>query len=271
MIPRCNLHTHTSFCDGKNTAEEMVQGAIALGCETLGFSGHSTIEGAYWTMPAESNDEYICEIKRLKEKYRDQIEIALGIEFDVRSKCDNSLYEYIIGAAHAVRNKDFCFDVDLSSDALKENVDKYYGGDFYTFASEYYEGFYTLCDITKCDIVAHFDLVTKMNEGYVLFDESDRRYRDAALMALDYLLEKKELIFEMNTGAISRGYRKTPYPAEFILRRMAEKGARIMLNSDTHAANTIFTCFEEATDFAKYCGVKSFTIFKNGKFEEIGI
>ena len=271
MIPRCNLHSHTTYCDGKNTAEEMVRGAIAVGCETLGFSGHSPIADTYWTMTDEGMEEYIREIKALKEKYRDRIEILLGIEFDMRSKLDTSPFEYVIGAAHAVRTNDFCFDVDLSQEPLVENVNKYYGGDFFAYTRDYYENFYSLCDVTKCDIVAHFDLVTKTNEGSRLFDESDKRYRDAALMALDYLLEKKELIFEMNTGAISRGYRKTPYPAEFILRRMAEKGARIMLNSDTHAADTIFTCFEEATEFAKYCGVKNFTIMKNGKFEEIGI
>ncbi len=271
MTPKCNLHSHTTFCDGKNTAEEMVQGAIALGCETLGFSGHSTIEGESWTMTAEANEEYIREIERLKEKYRDKIEIALGIEFDARSACDTSRYEYVIGALHAVKTKEFCFDVDHSLDFLTKKVNECYGGDFYAFTRDYYEGYYSLYDITKCDIVAHFDLVTKMNEGSRLFDESDKRYRRAALDALDYLLERKELIFEINTGAISRGYRKTPYPAEFILRRMAEKGARIILNSDTHAADTIFTCFDEATEYAKYCGVKSFNIMKNGKFEQIGI
>ena len=271
MIPKCNLHTHTTYCDGKNTAEEMIQGAIEAGCETLGFSGHSAVDGAKWSMTVEGTEKYIAEIKQLKEKYRDRIEILLGIEYDTRSQCDNSLFEYVIGAAHAVIGDGFAFDVDHTPEILLKNIDEYYGGDLYEFTREYYNGYYSLYDITKCDIVAHFDLVSKFNEGSRFFDESDKRYRRAALDALDYLIEKKELIFEINTGAISRGYRKTAYPAEFILRRMAEKGARIMLNSDTHAANTIFTCFNEATEYAKYCGVKSFTIMKNGKFEEIGI
>ena len=124
MTPKCNLHSHTTFCNGKNTAEEMVQGAIALGCETLGFSGHSTIEGESWTMTAEANEEYIREIERLKEKYRDKIEIALGIEFDARSACDTSRYEYVIGALHAVKTKEFCFDVDHSLDFLTKKVNE---------------------------------------------------------------------------------------------------------------------------------------------------
>ena len=38
-----NLHTHTVFGDGKNTAEEMVLGAIRAGCGSLGFSEHSPL------------------------------------------------------------------------------------------------------------------------------------------------------------------------------------------------------------------------------------
>ena len=36
-----NFHTHTTYCDGKSTAEEMVQKAIELRFSQLGFSGHS--------------------------------------------------------------------------------------------------------------------------------------------------------------------------------------------------------------------------------------
>ena len=41
-----NLHTHTVFGDGKNTAEEMVRAAIAAGCGSLGFSEHSRMPAA---------------------------------------------------------------------------------------------------------------------------------------------------------------------------------------------------------------------------------
>ena len=40
MIRR-DYHVHTTFCDGKNTAEEMVKAAIALGMDEIGFSSHA--------------------------------------------------------------------------------------------------------------------------------------------------------------------------------------------------------------------------------------
>ena len=69
---------------------------------------------------------------------------------------------------------------------------------------------------TKCDIIGHFDLITKFNEGNALFDASDERYKSAAKAAAEALL-KTPAVFEVNTGAMSRGYRDEPYPAKEIL------------------------------------------------------
>jgi histidinol-phosphatase (PHP family) len=118
--------------------------------------------------------------------------------------------------------------------------------------------------------VGHFDLLTKFNDCGRVFDESDKRYQTCALDALDFLLEK-DLIFEINTGAISRGYRKTPYPAEFLLKRVAENGGRVVINSDCHNAYSILSNFPEAVQYASACGIKALTIIKNGKFTEIKI
>ena len=65
-----NAHTHTNFCDGKNTAEEMVLGAIQKGFTSLGFSGHSYLSfDSGWTMSEEGTQAYCQEINRLKQAY----------------------------------------------------------------------------------------------------------------------------------------------------------------------------------------------------------
>ena len=63
-----NLHTHTSFCDGKSTPEEMISYAIEKGFGSIGFSGHghTSFDESYCIT---DTDGYIAEIKRLKEKY----------------------------------------------------------------------------------------------------------------------------------------------------------------------------------------------------------
>ena len=271
MTPRCNLHTHTTFCDGKNTAEEMVLGAIDAGCETLGFSGHSPIPfDNWWCMTEEGMGDYIREISRLREKYRGRIEILLGLEYDLFSDCDTSPFDYIIGSSHYVDFKGNKISIDDEASILEAGVNEFYGGDFYALARDYYDNMYYIPEHTKCDIIGHFDLVTKFNEGGRYFDETDERYRSRAYAALGFLLEK-ELVLEINTGAVSRGYRKNPYPADFILKYIAEKRGRVMLNSDSHLIETLFFGFADAVEYAKACGIRKLTVMKNGKFDEIKI
>ena len=60
-----NYHTHTSFCDGKNTPEEIVLYAIEKGFTSIGFSGHgyTPFDLRYCMKDTEG---YIKEISRLK-------------------------------------------------------------------------------------------------------------------------------------------------------------------------------------------------------------
>ena len=72
-----NFHTHTTFSDGKNTPEEVILFAVENGFESLGFSdhGYTSYDERYCMKDTLG---YIKEIKRLKEKYQDKIEIYLG-------------------------------------------------------------------------------------------------------------------------------------------------------------------------------------------------
>ena len=108
---------------------------------------------------------------------------------------------------------------------------------------------------THADLIGHFDLITKYNEKNALFDEESPRYLDAAFSALDALLETGRP-FEVNTGAISRGYRSRPYPALPLLRRIAQKGGRVVLSSDSHSAKTLCAHFAEATALCESVGLK---------------
>ena len=83
MIPRSNLHTHTTFCDGKNTPEEMVEAAISFGLCSLGFSGHASLpfdDCESWCMMGDRLRGYRETVLALKQTYADRLEIALGIE-----------------------------------------------------------------------------------------------------------------------------------------------------------------------------------------------
>ncbi|MGN1096010.1 MAG: hypothetical protein ACI4QR_06440, partial [Eubacteriales bacterium] len=91
------------------------------------------------------------------------------------------------------------------------------------------------------------------NEGGRRFDENDARYRRAALSAMEKLNNAGK-IFEINTGAISRGYRTSPYPSPFLLGALSEMGGRVTLSSDSHTAKNIGFAFDKAEEIARSFG-----------------
>ena len=135
-------------------------------------------------------------------------------------------------------------------------------GEFY--AKAYFEAVARVESDTQCDIVGHFDLLTKFNERTAIFDTSDPRYIRAGLEALDALLEK-DVIFEVNTGAMARGYRTTPYPAPIFLRRIAEKRGNVTLNADAHRKECLTYGFDVALQILNASGIGSvLTMTKDG-------
>lgn len=250
-----NFHTHTTFCDGANTPEDVVLSAISKGFYALGFSEHSPIDfDPESGMRTDDIPRYKSEILSLKEKYKDKLQIFLGTEQDIASACPTDGYEYIIGSSHyAVADDGTPVTVDYSAQYLVSMVNRHFGRDVYSFCERYYEALEGVVERTNCDIIGHFDLVTKFNEKFCILDENEPRYIKAAKKTLEKLAAKGK-IFEINTGAISRGHRTTPYPAPFILKRLAELDAKIILSADSHHKDTIDCHFEEAVKYAEKCG-----------------
>ena len=118
--------------------------------------------------------------------------------------------------------------------------------------------------------MGHFDLVTKFNEGFKHFDETDIRYRTSAIDALRYEAERCNL-FEINTGAISRKKRTTPYPADFLLREMKRLDCEIIITGDSHSVDGLSCAYNEAAELAKAAGYKYCKILRGGRFENIAL
>lgn len=234
-----DLHTHTVYSDGKNTPEEMVLSAIEKGLTVFGISDHSymSFDDSY-CLKKETVEEYIKEIEGLKAKYSDKIKILCGIEQDLYSGMPEFDFDYVIGSVHYIKLGDEYIAVDNTTEELKRAADKYFGGDIYPLIEEYYRLVATVAEKTGADVIGHFDLITKFQEKETLFNEKDERYIKAWQKAVDKLIEAN-IPFEINYGAISRGYRTTPYPSKEIQDYILKKGGKFILSSDSHHKDTI--------------------------------
>ena len=263
-----NYHTHTTFCDGKSTAEEIVNEAISRGLSVIGFSGHgyTDFDLSYCMTDTEG---YIKEINRLKKKYADKIDILLGIEEDAYCPVKRGDFDYVIGSCHYSRVGDKWYPIDSSPAKFKECIDAW-GGDVLSFAEQYYETLLSYTEKMKPDIVGHFDLITKYDEDGKFGMLNNPEYHALAESYMRRILDTGALI-EVNTGAISRGYRTTPYPSINLLKIIKSEGGRLILNSDSHHNDTLTFRFEEIKNTLSDLGFGELYALTSRGIEKYGI
>ncbi len=266
-----NYHTHTTFCDGKNSPEEYVQKAIDSGMTVLGFSAHSHLPTEpEWTLSKEGEEEYRKTVLELKEKYKDRIDIRLGIEQDYWSDTsDLKAYDYVIGAVHSVNGEDTTWSsIDYTHENFLYGVEHYFNNDRIAAAERYFELVSDLYDKTKCDIIAHFDLITIFNEkeieetGKPFVDSEDPRFIAAERKALERLA-KTPVIFEINTGGMSRGRMTHPYPSDRVLEFLGERQIPVILSSDAHKTEDLTYGFDEVLKLVEKYNLNLITDYKD--------
>ena len=263
-----DFHTHTTYCDGKSTPRQMVEAAYSMGLTDFGISGHA--DYSMWEPGFGMSDAilsaYKQELEILREEYAGKVNIYIGIELDTLGPVQQA--EYAIGSTHSVLKDGHLVTVDDTEEKLVQAVETLWNGDWYAMARDYFELEATVYDKLHCDWVGHFDLLTKFNEGYKHFDETKDAYLEPALAAMKKL-HGQGLPFEINTGAMSRGYRTAPYPNPILLRELHAMGGRIMINSDSHSAGTIAYAFDQAEKIAYECGFRKVTVWSKDGFREI--
>jgi len=257
-----NYHTHSVFSDGKDTPEQIVLEALEKGFLAIGFSEHGYAEYDQ-SCCVKDLEGYIAEINRLKEKYKKDIQIYLGIEEDACSSVDRSRFDYLIGSMHYMPYRDKYYPLDASREALQTCVDCFYG-DTLWLAENYYRSFCDYILLRQPDIVGHFDLITKFDEQNHLY-LANEAYKQ---LAHRYLKEAllSDSFFEVNTGAISRGYRTLPYPSEDLLHTIYKQNGKVILSSDSHSVSTIDCYFDEARAMLKDVGFQYIYALYNGEF-----
>ena len=249
IMLKANYHTHTTFCDGDETAERMVQRALELRFGHLGFSGHMDEEiHMDWST-------YVAEIARLREAYADRIDILCGVELDTLYDPDSCPgAEYVIGSTHYVDvDVPFSRAVDYGADVSLRLCDECFGGDWYAMCRSYYELEAQVFDRLHCTFVGHFDLITRFNDQMHAFDAEDPRYLGPALEAMEHLV-RQGVPFEINCGAHNRGRKEELYPRRSLLRALHDFGGQIFINSDAHQETCLNGSFDVAVKRAIECG-----------------
>ncbi|HZK27483.1 MAG TPA: histidinol-phosphatase [Thermoclostridium sp.] len=270
-----NYHTHCAFCDGKLMPEDYVLSAVKKGFTSIGFTSHAPVLfETDWTMKPTNLPIYIDLINSLKGKYKNEIQIYTGLETDYYPGCkdyrDYPGVDYTIGAIHFIydeKNRKY-MALDGSIDEFIETLDITFNGDIQALVEVYYDLLREMLKTHTPDILAHLDVIKKNNINNQFFIETDSWYRKQVEELLK-IIKKNNVIVEVNTGGISRGYTTDVYPSSWILRLMKQMDIPLVLNSDAHHPDWIDTYYNNALDIIKKSGYTHERILYDGHWQDV--
>lgn len=263
-MEKINLHTHSNFCHGKNSIEEMILSAIQKNFTVLGISSHSIrpFEDR-WHIKIEEHLSYKDQILCLKEKYKNQIQIYFGFEADFLQNSvgpDIRFFkdlqpDYLIGSVHFLRNYDDYILVDDSPENVQKNVQTIFNNDVKSYVCEYFETQRKMLTSCNFQIWGHADLVKIWNSKINLFSEDESWYKEQIALTVK-TAKNTDIVAEINTGGIARGYLQDVYPSSYMLEQLYQNKIPVCVSSDAHDTDNLDCAFEKAYALAKKIGYK---------------
>ena len=261
-----DCHMHSSFsADSPTPMEDMIKQAIQARLTGICFTEHldpdypKTPDNLEFSLDIPS---YHSQLMKLKDAYKEQIEIHFGIELGLQLH----LGEYF----HDLLEK-YPFDFVIGSSHLVHGADPYYP-EFFQGRSEqraYMEYFESILEnlsaFDEMDTYGHLDYIVRYGPNQNKF-YSYGRYQDILDEILRKLI-KKNVGLEVNTGGYH--YRLgEPNPCTAIIRRYKALGGKIItIGADAHTPDKVGYAFDRAAQVLKECGFRYYTIFKERKPE----
>lgn len=268
MKLRTDFHLHTSFsADSEAPMEEMIRQGISLGLTTMCFTEHmdrgviSEDDNALFEVDTPAYRETYL---RLKEKYKEQIELLFGVELGIEPKHADFLKEYAAA---------WPFDFIIGSSHIIDGFDPYYPAYFEgrTEEAAYRRYFETICEnlaaFSNVDTYGHLDYVVRYGPNRDRY-YSYEKYRDVIDPALSMMIEKG-VGLEINSAGYKYGL-STTNPCPDVLRAYRRLGGEIVtVGSDAHSPRWIADHFDAIAERLQDCGYKYYAIFRQRKPEFI--
>lgn len=234
---RTNYHTHTQRCrHAEGDVEDYVRAALAFGLSELGFSDHAPFPDIDFGMRMQFDELpwYIDEIQKVKEVYRQQIKIWLGLEIEYLPEY-NYYYEKLLSK--------YGFDYLLMGEHFyksKENTTK---NIYHAAASEEY--LYYANSVVQGMKTGYFKAIAHPD----LFMVNPWPWDDMCEKAADTIIEAAVLtgtVLEYNANGFRRGLADYPdgkrymYPYQRLWELAAAAKVLVAVGADSHKPSQLW-------------------------------
>lgn len=262
---KCNYHTHTTYCDGKEKMKVFIQKAIDLHFDHLGFSSHAPIlKENDFSISKEEIPLYIADIEKYQIDFSN-IKLFKALECDFIPELtypfeyfkETFNLDYIIGGIHLVKvfGQNQVWFIDGSKQQIYDDgLSKFFQNNIKKAVTAFWEQTYEMIETQKFDIIAHIDKI-KMHNKNRFFTENEKWYKELAEYAID-LVYKKNIIVEINSRGLYKKRCSDFYPSDFILKKIAKKNIPILISSDAHKSEELDLFYYEAKEKLKSVGIE---------------
>lgn len=255
---RADVHMHTSFSHDSETApEEMIKGAIEKNLKMICFTDH--YDKDYLDMGDASIfplEEYFQTLTKLQEKYKDQIDVRIGIELGLQphlGSCFKQVteqypFDFVIGSVHVIKGEDPYFGTIFEGKTDEE-----------VYRLTFQETLENIKNIKTFDVLGHLDYVVRYGrQGEEMYQYS--RYADIIDEILKCLIEEGKGL-EVNTAGLKYGL-SFAHPMQKVLKRYRELGGEIItVGADGHKPEHIAYDFHLVNALLKDCGFAYYAEF----------
>ncbi len=253
------FHTHTQRCGhgAKDTGdEEWVQNAIKGGIKKLAFTDHIPLPDGYNKKPKSRMDiaeveTYLASIHYLQEKYKGQIEIESGFEFeysvrdrehlkDLKSKTN----KMILGQHFVIDSNGNEYEIERGNDGKQIND---------AVLEMYRDSINSALDAELPDVIAHPDLFMQARDNFGVKEEEITRAicRKAIEKGIPLEINFGKIASKVDSGmSIEDIKKKTPYPSPEFWKIVAEEtrtakengqDLRVIYGKDAHFPGQLST------------------------------
>jgi histidinol-phosphatase (PHP family) len=274
IMTRTSLHTHTTFCDGKDDVETMCRAAWEKGIAAIGFSGHAPIYRktglkSGWHIPEERLEEYLAHVRAARKRWAGKLPVFLGLEVDyIKGVCgpaDRDIQElgldYLIASVHFLLPPGGrLFSIDGPMEELAQGVREGFAGDGGAMMEYYWDAVKDMIAAGGFDILGHADLVKKNNQGRRWFNPEAGTYRQK-IRETAQAAGKAALVVEVNTGGLNRKKISGTYPSVPLLRLFREAGVPAIITADAHCARELDGHYQKARENLLAAGYAEHALF----------
>ncbi|MDO4318978.1 MAG: histidinol-phosphatase [Bacteroidales bacterium] len=256
-----NFHTHTQFCDGHSSIDEMARAAVEGGFSHIGFTPHSPVGiPSPCNMSADDVPAYLAAVDSLNDRYGDRCRFYKGMEIDYLGPACNAADSYFsdLGLDFAISSVHFIpaqngelIDIDGRYERFRTNMLTHFGDDIRYVVETFYSRSIDMLRQGGFDILGHFDKISQNASYHHPGIEDEGWYRS---LIDDYIARiiDSGVIVEINTKA--RAEHGRFFPGVRYWQRLIDAGVPVLVNSDAHYADRLSASRDEAFDILDSLG-----------------